>query len=212
MCGSSRIKFLSRSEGVAMALRQSYFTELTPTDCRVRGVRSGMEFLQTYIDAVDEFTETERELITSAVMHCDRIFRYSRAWRFVKCTAYGRAHTFEDIIVLNDCNNIYRVCMHERIHVYQRYLTRCVDVYKALGYTPFIYNREAREHYRLRANPDADAYIYKINDVFAHAQYKPRAVTIDDVTAVDHPNELAAYALVEFLFDGRATDFQLLLP
>lgn len=213
MCNKSRIKFLSRSEAIDVAIAQTYFDNLTKTDLRIRGCTTGAQYLNIYISSIREFNEYEREKITSAVMTCDKLFRFNQSWIFMKSHDQGHPHTFSNVICLADVDrpDLLRVVMHERIHVYQRQ-KRPVAIYETLGYCAYAMNIQQREYLKIRSNPDADEFIYKVGDDIANARYRHDAQTIDDVYGLDHPNEISAYALVEYFFDGKATDFQLLLP
>lgn len=118
-------------------------------------------------------------------------------------------HTRDNIIFLstNEFSNkdIIETLIHEMIHIYQRYYPADMQYY--LDDNNYIFVRYNNKNDNVRANPDIDNKLYRLNGRLLIAQYNSNQPNdINDCTnnEFEHPNEIMAYdiskKLVKLLF------------
>jgi hypothetical protein len=100
-----------------------------------------------------------------------------------------------------DDNQLIKLLIHEKIHIYQKMYPNDVQLYiKLNGFIP-IRKREMNDN--IRANPDLDNWIYKDKDSNIYkAQYNKEPKTISDVIyyptdsqLYEHPYETMAITI-----------------
>jgi hypothetical protein len=120
--------FIASKQDFRRAIGTSpFFARMTPVDLYARGATSKAEYMNTYIDAFEEFTPAEKTRLTGLVSG----IRYAPhiRWKFAKVSTTiekGFPHTLEDVIVLSNTSlahgdsSLTETLIHEKVHILQR--------------------------------------------------------------------------------------------
>jgi hypothetical protein len=125
---------------------------------------------------------------------------------FMKNNIYeeGLPHTRNDIIFLpktilnNNNNNLIKILIHEKIHIYQRYnKNKITEILKKLGYKKYKIRNKIK---LIRSNPDLDNYIYidNNNNKYYYEYNNEYPKNINDIkksNIYEHPYEMISYII-----------------
>ncbi len=124
----------------------------------------------------------------------------------------GFPHTRNLIIIIPESillnkNQLLRVLIHEKIHIYQKFYKN--DIEKYLIKNNFKKYKKKILFNNVRANPDIDEYIYKNNkDEMLRSIYKNNPKSILDVEIIpinnikyEHPYEYMAYNIEKIILN-----------
>ena len=202
----------------------NYYKTFNKNDYKTRNINNINEYINLIKESTTDFTHFEKTKLIRCVekvnIYFDNIkyewFDGKKAntilWKIgcVKGKIYenGLPHTRIDTIILSkeyvntyDDNQLIKLLIHEKIHVYQKMFPNDVQVYiKQNGFIP-IRKREMNDN--IRANPDLDNWIYKDkNSNIYKAQYNKDPKTISDVIyyptdsqLYEHPYETMAITI-----------------
>lgn len=180
-----------------------FFSSLQTTDLKARGVRSAAAYKKQACESVQDFSDDEMSQIVISAKRADSLFDKwqhclpgikSIPWVFAKCGyeyEAGLPHTRAGIIFTNG-EMCPKMCVHEKIHLYQRVHKDIIEEYiRSRGYIR-VYN----SHPRLRrSNPDVDKFTYMKNGQVCDGVY--RTETPHEISYTDdgplHPFEEMAY-------------------
>lgn len=172
-----RYTVISKQEFSDIVMRSDYFQRMTEADIHARNAKSPQHYMYTYINAYDEFTLQERDILSRCVSVVDqKLKKYHHInnikWKFVKVmdiVENGYPHTLEDVIVLSSSfftkfdNDMMKTLLHEKIHVYQRtYPEYTKKLLQMWGFSSCEVPAEVKR--RVRNNPD-------IEDIYCYKQY-----------------------------------------
>ena len=202
----------------------NYYKTFNKNDYKTRNINNINEYINLIKESTTDFTYFEKTKLIRCVekvnIYFDNIkyewFDGKKAntilWKFgcVKNKIYenGLPHTRIDTIILSkeyvntyDDNQLIKLLIHEKIHVYQKMFPNDVQLYiKLNGFMP-IKKRDMNDN--IRANPDLDNWIYKDKDSNIYkAQYNKDPKTISDVIyyptdsqLYEHPYETMAITI-----------------
>ena len=201
----------------------NYYKTFNKNDYKTRNINNINEYINLIKDSTTDFTYFEKDKLIRCVekvnIYFDNIkyewFDGKKAntilWKIgcVKGKIYenGLPHTRIDTIILSKehlelyDNQLIKLLIHEKIHVYQKMYPNDVQLYiKLNGFMP-IKKRDMNDN--IRANPDLDNWIYKDKDSNIYkAQYNKEPKTISDVIyyptdsqLYEHPYETMAITI-----------------
>lgn len=190
----------------------NYYKTFNKNDYKTRNINNINEYINLIKESTTDFTHLEKDKLIRCVekvnIYFDNIkyewFDGKKAntilWKIgcVKGKIYenGLPHTRIDTIILSKeylelyDNQLIKLLIHEKIHVYQKMFPNDVQLYiKLNGFIP-IKKRDMNDN--IRANPDLDNWIYKDkNSNIYKAQYNKDPKTINDV--IYYPSDSQLY-------------------
>lgn len=206
-----------------------YVRNMTKYDLKCRNSNTAKEYIDRICECVVDFTEDEKNRLVKCANKADSFFanyKYMNKlncktllkirWKFALTSKnkYGEdyeeglPHTRKDIIFLSKSeishneNDIIltSTLIHEKIHIYQRYNTRTMDILiKDMGYIE--YNRGNTSKLK-RTNPDINdkTYYDASNNKIMLIEYNSEEPnSINDIKTSDykyeHPYEKMAYEI-----------------
>ena len=198
---------------------KKYYDTFYSNDYKVRNITSIYDYMEKIKDSCVSITEKEKEILEEAIQLADikmkqNNFEWYNNMKAIKLrwkigitvgNMYegGYPHTINDTIILNRNiinNNLVRVLIHEKIHIYQKQFPE--DVKKYLELNNFKVYKKREEIDDIRANPDIDQYIYIKGDIIYSAKYRMNPTSISDVQYnsqyYEHPFETMAIELSKF--------------
>ncbi len=213
--------FLNKTELINILLedKDNYYKTFNETDLLVRGVNTIDEYKKQIKKACLDISKSNKKKLSKYITEANIKLRKYKIDGFdgEKCANIpwiiglvnnkyenGYPHTRNDVIIMNFnkllFNNV-KTLIHEKIHIYQKMYPEDIQIYlQSNNFTKYISRKESTEN--LRANPDVDDYIYKMNDSVMMAIYNKNATSISDVNIYpkneykyEHPYEYMAYTL-----------------
>lgn len=220
---SSHIQYLTKDELYSHLKenKDGYYDRFHENDLKVRNVTSVSDYLEKIKDSVCNVPPELQEKLTSAIKHLtlqikdsnlqgiDKDLFLQIPWKIgcTRNTKYenGLAHTRGPVIILplnvaeRNLNQLCRLLMHEKVHVYQKLYPDLVRKYfETKGIRP---NKKTKfQNSAIPANPDIDdtlfsnygAWYEKTPNRFEDVQYKGGSHTRE------HPLEEMAYNAEKF--------------
>ena len=125
----------------------------------------------------------------------------------------GLPHTRGDVIILNNkdiqrrtVNEVCKLLIHEKSHVYQKTKKENISAYLKTNYTEV--KRKDYKDKTIPANPDIDDIIYKCNktNMLLEGKYRENPTHFRDVVftqnnhALEHPFERIAYGMEDLFY------------
>jgi hypothetical protein len=207
------VTFLTRAKTSAFLLEDAdgYVRNMSFQDLNARQAPSHEEYLTMASAAAQDFTSTQKALLTETARRADAVLQREMAaipWRFAlvgRDYEEGLPHTRADIIFLAPhiltSPNLLSTLIHEKVHVWQRRNPAGARAWvEQHGYRRTV-TRESRREAGLRANPDVDAWIYedpRTGQEMAAYYVRRRPNSIGEVSlthpSFEHPYEYMAYA------------------
>lgn len=225
VCITFRSWFHNRDvQNMALIIETSgYFESFNATDLAVRGCKSSNKCKQRYINGLRKPSIKEGIQLQKLCKSVDeklRKFGYTKladiSWKFImfsESSESGFPHTHGDTICLpynfimkRHEKSLKNTLLHEKIHVFQRlYPLETITLF--LDYWGFqvvgVHNLSSAHDENNRSNPDANRIRFKDNEgILIRSDFMANAKTIDDIVdRRDHPNEMMAYALADYMFN-----------
>lgn len=199
-----------------------YYKSFSKKDLSMRKMSTIKDYNFLIEKSSKDFSVYEKNKIISCVSNVDSILKKvnepwfdgvkacQTQWKFgcVSGKLYegGLPHTRYDVIILPEYvltnytdNELTKLILHEKIHVYQKMYPKDIDKY--IQYHHFYKKVRRNEVSEARANPDLDEWIYNdSNNQSYMALYKAGSNNITDVTFYpnnshfyEHPYEKMAY-------------------
>lgn len=172
---STMYTVIPKEEFSKIVSRSDYFQRMTEADILARNARSKENYMYTYINAYDEFTPQEHEMLSRSIFQVDnKLKQYRRIntinWRFAKVmdiVENGYPHTLEDVIILSSKfftkyeKDMLKTLLHEKLHVYQRIFPDATQkLLQMWGFSRCNVPEEIK--HKARNNPDIEGtYCYK---------------------------------------------------
>jgi hypothetical protein len=218
---NNNILILDKNELIDIIIKDkdNYYQRFNFFDLKVRNVKSINEYKEKILSSPINITNNEKEIIKKTINKIINIFEnYSYDNFFIgekanqikwiigiidgKNYEEGLPHTRDNIIIipksLINKNNLIKVLIHEKIHIYQKHFKDNLKIYinknfkKAIPSSQIINNR---------ANPDIDTDLYyDKNNNLLYCKYNNNPTSIMDVNyfpinnpSSEHPYELIAY-------------------
>lgn len=220
----NHILFLDKKELQHFLMKDSdnYHKSFSKKDLSMRKISSIKDYHFIIEKSSREFSVYEKNKIVNCVSNVDSVLKNvnepwfdgmkacKTQWKFgcVSGKLYegGLPHTRYDVIILPEYaitnysdDELSKLILHEKIHVYQKMYS--VDINKYTQYHHFYKKMRRNEVDGARANPDLDEWIYNdSNNQSYMALYKEDSSNITDVTFYphnsnfyEHPYEKMAY-------------------
>lgn len=227
---TNNIYFMSYEDTYDFLLKDkdNYVKNFSDVDLYARKVNTRDEY-KSYISKCSiSFSDRQKNILSKCVKKVDRFFdnynkilkgneinktKWKLALTYKNNFEYeeGLPHTRENIIFIteslipddnNSYDNLIKVLVHEKIHIYQRYNSKLFDdIIKSMGYMILPeYKIDKDKLYLRRSNPDINNTIYynPVNNkdmVFYYSSKKPYG--INDIAtnnfSLEHPYEYIAY-------------------
>jgi hypothetical protein len=199
-----------------------YYKSFSKKDLSMRKISSPSDYDLLIEKSCRDFSVYEKNKIINCVSKVDSILKTinepwfdgvkacKTQWKFgfVSGKLYegGLPHTRYDVIILPEYvitnytdDELSKLILHEKIHVYQKMYPKDMDKYTQ--YHHFYKKMRRNEVHNARANPDLDEWIYNdSNNQSYMALYKADSNKITDVTFYpenshfyEHPYEKMAY-------------------
>lgn len=224
------ILFLNESDLQQLLLenKDHYYDTFSEMDLEARKIKSIEDYTHKIISSVSSLDDFEKDRIVQCM---DKIYSFFDTlhyswldgkklnqvpWKIGMIKGYqyenGLPHTRNDVILLSrekyqsyDINELIRILIHEKIHVYQKLYPDDIEVFKKeYGYEKVNH----RIHYKnIRSNPDLDSFVYKNHKNELNAcYYNPKPRSIQDIYYTpkneqksEHPHEYMAI-LIEDMY------------
>jgi hypothetical protein len=150
-----------------------YFNKMSKQDISARNAINIPQYIESYINAYETFTNYERNAIFELVSEANNKLKpsftnvYTIPWKFCKLNIMienGLPHTLGDTIIIS--SNLFslpylkalKTLIHEKVHVYQRYNKgKCEELYQLWGFVKYDYGVLLQG---TRNNPDISSSIY----------------------------------------------------
>lgn len=207
------VTFLSAKQTYDFIVRDEdrFISSLTAHDLCARNTRSRQAYLTRSAQSASDFTDEEKAILIKNVHMADQYLRRLRCvpgltpevicpipWVFAKCSDEyegGLPHTRGGIIFTMNGELKMKECIHEKIHVYQRFHPGAARMYlKARGFLRTV------RHPRKRSNPDHDNYTYTRNGkIFDGIYNSDNPMNISAVVNSRHPYEMMSYEAIKVL-------------
>ena len=200
-----------------------YYKCFKETDMLARKIKSISEYFSIISSDSSEFDSSEKQILKDISIKADKIlsnislpgFDGKKAscmrWK-IGCMSGeryegGHPHTVKGTIILfknimkDDKDNILKVLIHEKVHIYQRRYKKDIEEYlKNNNFIP-LYNRK---NSNARANPDVDGFTYyNVNSSRKYeSNYRTsKPTSFDDITnkRYEHPYEEMAYRIEKLI-------------
>jgi len=204
-----------------------YIANLSPTDLYARQSKTSSDYKTKAVSSAAEIPDPLKLKISKAVQAANKFFSKLQI-KGIECSkindipwiiAYTSGNAYEDglphtrggIIFLSDSvdetdQNLLRVLIHEKVHLYTRIYPEETSYY--LESNGYIKWKQRTGQPRVRANPDLDNWIYidPVSQKPMVAYYSSdKPYNISDVIlstpSAEHPYELLAYK-IETLIKG----------
>jgi len=198
----------------------NYIKNFNNLDIYARKIKSKEDYINLISNSTLNFNDNQINKLTKCAKYADKFLNnYENdyingniiakiKWIFALTNnnyEEGMPHTRNNIIFLstnnlnNDDDNLIRILIHEKIHIFQRY-NDMKEIIKKMGYT---FSRKKINIPNIRSNPDLDDAIYKDNNnielIALYKSNKPN--NINDVIlsnfSIEHPYEKMAYDISE---------------
>ena len=173
-----------------------FFYRMTPTDLKMYGANSKLDFMWKYYSSVSNFTVSELTKIKKLDKIADQLLGRKVDVIYKKNTLLD-PHTLLNYVFLPSVPDLETV-LHEKIHVIQRYDPSFM---KQFGFVKTNLKEEKRN------NPDNDNYIYSYNGQpfyfkYSGNNYREGYTIGGNKFLQDSPNETIAYWLTNHLLEG----------
>lgn len=199
-----------------------YYNSFSKKDLSIRKISSPDDYHYIIEKSTKDFSVYEKNKITNCVSNVESILKKinepwfngmkacQTQWKFGcisgKLYEGGLPHTRYDVIILPEHavtnytdDELSKLILHEKIHVYQKMYPKDIDKY--IQYNHFYKKIRRNQVDGARANPDLDEWIYSdSNNQTYMALYKADSSNITDVTFYpnnshfyEHPYEKMAY-------------------
>jgi hypothetical protein len=202
--------FMNKDETINFILNDNdnYIKNMSIYDLYARKVKSSDEYKNKIKNYCINFTNNQKNKLIKFIKIANnflnkKLFLINKIkWKFALIENFyeeGFPHTREDIIFLSpnifylNSNEIVKILIHERIHIFQRNI---IDFnYNYLIKNNYKISRIRNTELLIRANPDLDKYIYTKNNkelLYIYKSYKPNS--INDIYKIheEHPFETMA--------------------
>jgi hypothetical protein len=217
-------KILSKSELTDLLLENSdnYYDRFNNIDLQVRNVSNIEEYKEKIRNSPVNINDYLKNIIIDTTKKIDEKFKNYKIIGFDGGKANtikwsigiidgldyeaGHPHTRDNIIIISknliSSNNLLRVLLHEKVHVYQKIFKEDIKLYlKSNNFSISNYNNKSR------ANPDTDGFTYinqDNNQMLCLYNNNPKGIM--DVTyypnnlpMYEHPLEFMAYTVENML-------------
>jgi hypothetical protein len=199
-----------------------YYKSFSKKDLSIRKISSPVDYHYLIKKSCRDFTVYEKNKIVNCVSNVESVLKNvsdpwfdgvkacGSQWKFGCITGKlyegGLPHTRYDVIILPEYvvtnytdDELTKLILHEKIHVYQKMYPGDMDKY--IQYHHFYKKIRRNEVSDARANPDLDEWIYNDSENQSYmALYKADSSNITDVTFYpnnshfyEHPYEKMAY-------------------
>lgn len=229
---TNNIYFMSYEDTYDYLLKDkdNYVKNFSDVDLYARNVNSRDEYKNNSSKCSISFTDRQKNILITCIKKVDDFFdtynkiikgneinkiKWKLALTYKNNFEYeeGLPHTRDNIIFLteslipdenNSYDNLIKVLIHEKIHIYQRYNSKLFeDIIKSMGYMILPeYKIDKDKLYLRRSNPDInDKFYYNpVNNkdmVFYYSSKTPYG--INDIStnnfSLEHPYEYIAYEI-----------------
>lgn len=220
----NHILFLDKKELQHFLIKDTdhYYNSFSKKDLSIRKISSPDDYHYIIEKSTKDFSVYEKNKITNCVSNVESILKKinepwfngmkacQTQWKFGcisgKLYEGGLPHTRYDVIILPEYavtnytdDELSKLILHEKIHVYQKMYPKDIDKY--IQYNHFYKKIRRNQVDGARANPDLDEWIYSdSNNQTYMALYKADSSNITDVTFYpnnshfyEHPYEKMAY-------------------
>lgn len=192
----------------------NFYKNLHNDDLKLRNIYNIYDFLIKIEDNLYSFNNNDKKKIKKAIYKANKKlkninypgFNYNKIknipWHIGGIDnnnyEFGLPHTRNHLILINKKNiydnNLYKLLIHEKIHVYQKKYPE--EINKFLNYFNFKKYRYKTNYDR--GNPDLDNYIYKKNNIIFQCIIKDsKIICTNDSYKYEHPFEYMAYDIVD---------------